>query len=163
MVGTRVRGQAKPKLPLEDGQMQCTTCHDPHLRETDPTKGAGKFLRLNRLQESAPTGGNFSEAGDIFCLACHDKGRPAVGAVGARQPAGGRRAVQHHRGDPARVPGQPAGVARGLPELPRHAHRAGPRRLLREGTDSPSTPKAGGNPAIEETCYQCHSRWPRAP
>jgi hypothetical protein len=33
----------------------------------------------------------------------------------------------------------------------------GSRRLLREGTDSAATPKAGGNPAIEETCYQCHS------
>ena len=33
----------------------------------------------------------------------------------------------------------------------------GARRLLREGTDSIGTPKTGGNSAIEETCYQCHS------
>jgi hypothetical protein len=33
----------------------------------------------------------------------------------------------------------------------------GSRRLLREGTDSFSSPKSGGNPAIEQTCYQCHS------
>jgi hypothetical protein len=33
----------------------------------------------------------------------------------------------------------------------------GARRLLREGTDSTAKPKAGGNSAIEETCYQCHS------
>jgi hypothetical protein len=29
--------------------------------------------------------------------------------------------------------------------------------LLREGTDSISTPKTGGNAAQEETCYQCHT------
>jgi hypothetical protein len=29
--------------------------------------------------------------------------------------------------------------------------------LLREGTDSATTPKAGGNPAQEQTCYQCHT------
>ena len=46
-VGTRAPG-VKPKLPLEGGQMQCATCHDPHLRETDPLKGAAKFLRVNR-------------------------------------------------------------------------------------------------------------------
>lgn len=33
----------------------------------------------------------------------------------------------------------------------------GARKLLREGTDDTvNTPKQGGNPAQEETCYQCH-------
>ena len=30
-------------------------------------------------------------------------------------------------------------------------------RLLREATDSFTIPKAGGNPATEETCFQCHA------
>ncbi|MCF6346003.1 MAG: hypothetical protein L3J00_05985, partial [Thiomicrorhabdus sp.] len=33
----------------------------------------------------------------------------------------------------------------------------GARMLLREGTDSMTTPKTGGNAAQEETCYQCHT------
>jgi len=33
----------------------------------------------------------------------------------------------------------------------------GARRLVREGTDSVATPKAGGASAIEENCYQCHT------
>ena len=33
----------------------------------------------------------------------------------------------------------------------------GARRLLREGTDSLASPKAGGSAALEETCYQCHA------
>jgi cytochrome c553 len=31
---------------------------------------------------------------------------------------------------------------------------------LREGTDAVGTPKSGGDSAIEETCYQCHSTAP---
>ena len=34
----------------------------------------------------------------------------------------------------------------------------GARRLAREGTDALGSPKVGGNSAIEETCYQCHSK-----
>ena len=33
----------------------------------------------------------------------------------------------------------------------------GARHLLREGTDSLVSPKTGGNAALEETCYTCHS------
>ncbi len=38
----------------------------------------------------------------------------------------------------------------------------GARRLAREGTDSTATPKAGGRPALEETCYQCHTAGARS-
>ena len=157
VVGTRVRGQPKPKLPLENGQMQCTTCHDPHLRETDPTKGAGKFLRLNRLQESSPTGGNFSDAGDIFCLACHDKGGQLWALSAHANPLVAdeqfNTSAATLREFPANLP-----VWRAACLSCHDTHTVqGARRLLREGTDSLSTPKAGGNSAIEETCYQCHS------
>ncbi|HZN48078.1 MAG TPA: hypothetical protein VFB71_10665, partial [Ramlibacter sp.] len=157
VVGTRVRGQPKPKLPLENGQMQCTTCHDPHLRETDPTKGAGKFLRLNRLQESSPTGGNFSDASDIFCLACHDKGGQLWALSAHANPLVAdeqfNTSAAALREFPANLP-----VWRAACLSCHDTHTVqGSRRLLREGTDSLSTPKAGGNPAIEETCYQCHS------
>lgn len=156
-VGNRVRGQAKPRLPLEDGKMQCTTCHDPHLKETDPGKGAAKFLRLNRLQETAPSGGLFSETGDTFCLACHDKA--------------GQTWAQSAHANPLVADEQFNATAANLREFPANlpvwraaclschdTHTVqGSRRLLREGTDSTATPKAGGNPAIEETCYQCHA------
>jgi hypothetical protein len=44
VIGVRGPGY-RPKAPLEPtgagglGQVQCGTCHDPHLRETDPAKG----------------------------------------------------------------------------------------------------------------------------
>jgi hypothetical protein len=157
IVGTRLAGQPRPKLPLENGQMQCTTCHDPHLKETDPTKPAAKFLRLNRLQESTPAGGTFSETNDIFCLACHDKGGQAWALSAHANPLVADEkfvdAAATQREFPLALP-----VWRAACLSCHDTHTVqGARRLLREGTDSLAKPKAGGSSAIEETCYQCHS------
>jgi hypothetical protein len=156
-VGTRSPG-VKPKLPLEAGQMQCSTCHDPHLRETDATKGSAKFLRLNRFQESPPLGGSFSETGDILCLACHDKAGQTwalsahANSLVATQTVG-TSTIATLREFPTNLPVWKAAC---LSCHDTHTVQ-GARRLLREGTDSTAVPKAGGNSAIEETCYQCHS------
>jgi hypothetical protein len=58
VIGVRSHGY-KPLLPLEptgttgQGQIQCATCHDPHIRELDAAKGNAKFLRAQRFQEAA--------------------------------------------------------------------------------------------------------------
>jgi len=156
-VGTRVRGQPKPKLPLEEGQLQCTTCHDPHLKETDPTKGAAKFLRLNRLQESTPAGGLFSDNGDILCLACHDKGGQEWALSAHANPLVADEKFLDAAATTREFPlGLPVWRAACMSCHDTHTVQ-GARRLLREGTDSIASPKAGGNSALEETCYQCHS------
>jgi hypothetical protein len=157
VVGNRVVGQVKPKLPLENNQMQCTTCHDPHLRETDPTKGAAKFLRLNRLQESTPTGGTFSETADIFCLACHDKKGQAWAFSAHANPLVANETFKDADANQREFPlALPVWRAACLSCHDTHTVQ-GARRLLREGTNSATKPKAGGTSAIEETCYQCHS------
>ena len=159
IVGNRVQGvNPKPKLPLEASQMQCSTCHDPHLRETDPAKGSAKFLRLNRFQESPPLGGSFSETGDILCLACHDKAGQTwalsahANSLVATQTVG-TSTIATLREFPTNLPVWKAAC---LSCHDTHTVQ-GARRLLREGTDSTAVPKTGGNSAIEETCYQCHS------
>lgn len=159
-VGTRQAGVSpKPLLPLENGQVQCTSCHDPHIRETDAAKGNAKFLRLNRLQVSAPGGGSFNATADIVCLACHDKaGQTWAGSVHA---------------NPLVADENYTDAAADLREFPRgtkvwqaaclNCHDThtvqGSRRLLREGTEDAGIPKtgAGGKSAVEETCYQCHT------
>ena len=160
-----VKGQGpRPNLPLEPtapggfGQVQCGTCHDPHLRETDTTKGNQKFLRQNRFQESTPTN-THDAANDIICLSCHDKnkgsGTWAYSAHGnplvATQTYKGAASTQ--REFPANLP-----VWKAACMNCHDTHTVqGARRLTREGTDSPTAPKSGGNPALEETCYQCHT------
>ena len=143
----------KPDTPLEDNQVQCVSCHDPHVRD-DGGKDI-KFLRLNRFQEAAPAGSSFNPATDIICLSCHNKtgwidsahADPTVGDELYDSTAAAQRDF------PANLPVWQAGC---LNCHDTHTVQ-GSRRLLREGTDSLVHPKSGGNPAIEETCYQCHA------
>ena len=145
------------------GQIQCSACHDPHLRETnEATVGNQKFLRLNRFQEAAPTP-VYSDVNDVNCVACHDKNNGNAGTwiysahananlgQGANQNYTANASAQ--REFPANLPVWKASC---LNCHDTHAVQ-GSRWLLREGTDSITTPKAGGKSAIEETCYQCHS------
>lgn len=146
--------------------MECAVCHDPHLSDTgaDPRK----FLRYNRLQKAAPSGGTFDETNDIICLKCHDKDRSDLGNFS-------EWSLSAH-GNPAVADETYTAGAAALREFPtgtavweasclncHDAHATeGARHLLREGVDEidtnpASTAKTGGDPAQEETCYQCHT------
>ena len=153
----------KPTLPLQAtgtsnaGQVQCSTCHDPHITEE-------RFLRLNRTQKNNAPSGDFTASDDIICLACHTK----LGDVWA-QSAHAKETVagEVYKAAPATTRGFATGIkvwqAACLNCHDTHSVQ-GARRLLREGTDAtPATAlqlggfKAGGNSAIEQTCYQCHA------
>jgi hypothetical protein len=149
----------KPTFPLEDSQMQCPTCHDPHLS----TSSSPKFLRGLRLQQTtSPTGGLFSPTKDLMCLACHDKDK--AGPTTWSQSA-------HAYNDVDVANEAYTDSAADLREFPHgtkvwqasclNCHDThtvpGARHLLREATDSSNTPKTGGQSALEENCYQCHS------
>jgi Doubled CXXCH motif (Paired_CXXCH_1) len=169
VLGLRSPG-LKPLLPLEPtgagslGQVQCATCHDPHLRELDPAKGNQKFLRAQRFQE-APPGPGHSSADDIICLSCHDKngtfGSWAFSAH-ARPDVAGQTYLEASAGLREFPSGTPVWKASCLNCHDTHTVQ-GARRLTREGTDAPLPPgnplaaKQGGNPALEKTCYQCHT------
>ncbi len=155
------RPGVRPAVPLEntgtdgDAQIQCATCHDPHIRDTDPAKNI-KFLRLNRFQEGSPTGGNFDQDNDIGCLACHDKS-----GWSRSSHADPVAANETYVNNEAQLRDFPNGIAvwqaACLNCHDSHTVR-GARWLLREGTDDlANAPKTGGNSAVEETCFQCHS------
>lgn len=180
--GARAQGDGyKPLLPLEPtgsnkaGQVQCTTCHDPHIRETNLTTERNiKFLRSNRFQKAQPTN-SYTATNDILCLSCHDKGMQGVGgnswAYSAH--ANSQVATQTYKtaaADTREFPSATSGAANiqvwQAACLNCHdTHTVqGARRLLREGTGAtPGTAlylggsKAGGSAALEETCYQCHT------
>ena len=154
VVGNRSFG-VSPTYPLESGQMQCPTCHDPHLS----TNSSPKFLRGLRLQKAAPLGGLYVGASDIMCLACHDKDK-AVATWSNSAHANANVATETYT-DAAAITrdfplATPAWQVSRLNCHDTHTVRGAP-HLLREGTDSAAIPKIGGNPASEETCYQCHS------
>lgn len=153
-IGNRIPG-VKPDVPLENNELQCTSCHDPHIRDTVISNI--KFLRLNRFQKTAPTGGAFDKANDIICLACHNKSGWAESSH-----ANSLVANETYTADAALVrefdANMPVWQAACLNCHDAHTVQ-GARRLLREGTDSLLSPKSGGNSAIEETCYQCHSEF----
>lgn len=160
-VGDRVAGTTPPKMPLENSQMQCPTCHDPHLRDKASSNGNAKFLRMNRFQVTQPSGGAFSQANDIICLACHDKGGLAW-AYSAH--ANSQVATQTYKPADAQLREFPSSLDSTPNDNPpvwqvaclncHDTHTTqGARKLLREGTDKAATPKA----ALERTCYQCHS------
>ncbi len=154
-IGNRSPGNT-PLVPLEANQVQCTSCHDPHIRDVDITKNI-KFLRLHRFQEATPTGGNFSDANDIICLACHDKLGQAWATSAHADPLAANETYNTAAAALREFPAnQPVWKASCLNCHDTHTVQ-GARRLLREGTDSASTPKTGGNAALEEACYTCHS------
>ncbi len=155
-LGTRSSG-VQPTVPLEQGQVQCISCHDPHIRSTDTNEDI-KFLRLNRLQKASPSSTIFNETTDIICLACHDK-EGWIGSAHADELVANEQYSTN------------AAILREFPQgtqvwesacLACHDTHSvqGSRRLLREGTDGPKTTsgaRQGGDPASEETCYACHS------
>jgi cytochrome c554/c'-like protein len=156
-IGDNVTGETKPLFPTENGKLQCTTCHDPHLYDaSDPNR---KFLRGNRMQKTTPTGAAFDETSDQICLACHDKANQAWAM-----------SVHANSSDANETYTTTAAALREFPSTTKvwqagclNCHDThtvgGSRRLLREGVDSAggiTTAKSSGDPAIEETCYQCH-------
>ncbi|MGB2818651.1 MAG: hypothetical protein WBC37_15665, partial [Burkholderiaceae bacterium] len=158
VIGVREPG-VRPRFPLEGtglgnaGQVQCGTCHDPHLFETDPAKGAQKFLRGQRFQEAAPSASGFNEATDILCIACHDKNL-ASGVWANSAHANPQVADESYTAAAAALREFPVGttVWRAACLNCHDTHTVqGARRLTREGTDSPLSPKQGGLPALEQT------------
>ena len=148
-IGNRVKGQPKAAVPLEDNRVQCISCHNPHTIDD-------KFLRLNRTQSASHgTDGVFDPANDIVCLACHNKTGWATSAHSHSSVA--NETYTTTASDQRQFPsGIQVWQAACLNCHDTHTV-TGARMLLREGTDSITTPKSGGNAAQEETCYQCHT------
>jgi cytochrome c5 len=155
----RVRGRT-PRPGIQDihlqpvnmgdsvGQVQCISCHDPHIRET--TDDNIKFLRFNRLQTASPSSatGSFQRGDDIICLACHTKAGWSTSAHA--QP---NVAEERYTTTAANTRDFPSGtqVWQSACLACHDTHTVqGARRLLRGGTDGGATGsiKSGGNSAI---------------
>ena len=146
------------------GQVQCATCHDPHCarptRQGQPEVPARAALPGGAADASARRRPTTSSA----CPATTRIRARALGPISAHaQPDVAdetyRRRAAALREFPA---GLPVWKAACLNCHDTHTVQ-GARRLTREGTDARCRratrwpPKQGGNPAMEKTCYQCHT------
>lgn len=157
----------KKYAPLELNKVQCATCHDPHVSGQDLPAGTSigptttdnniKFLRTRRFQMSDPQGGNFDKQNDIVCLACHDKMGTAWASSVHADSSVANETYKATAADERQFPRSIAVWQAACLNCHDTHTVQGANRLLREGTDSSATPKSGGNPALEETCFQCHT------
>ncbi|MEK6748037.1 MAG: cytochrome c3 family protein [Pseudomonadota bacterium] len=141
-----------PAAPLETvnakDTLQCTTCHDPHIRGTGADENVNiKFLRLNRFQKADPVDGIFSVSSDQQCLACHNKTGWANSAH-AKSTATPYTYIDS-AADKREFPHNTNMWEAGCLNCHDTHTVAGAPYLLREGA-------SGGNSATENTCYQCH-------
>jgi len=144
---TAVSEESGAAPTLED-RVECTTCHDPHIRSTDNSVNI-KFLRLNRFQKSDPSGSSeFNLETDINCLACHRKAgwRNSVHAVQSVANEVYTSSASSEREFPAGIDVWEVAC---LNCHDTHA-ASGSRWLLANGV-------VDGKSASEETCYKCHS------
>lgn len=183
MIANRVLGSPKPNFPLSGGQVQCSTCHDPH-------RNTQKFLLKNRLAQApaapvnAPqerqvswTNWSFDDTYDQICLGCHTRlGK----AWGVSAHSNSISADEAYKPGDAAVRDFPTGTKvwqAGCLNCHDTHTVAGSRRLLREGVDSGTSAVNLGytasirsgvsgasdysaTSAVENACYQCHSNNP---
>lgn len=71
-----------PAVKLINGNVQCNTCHDPHVQNNDPV--AGDFLVMNN-------------ANSALCLACHVSQPEQISASQARTAASGTTGTSDFR------------------------------------------------------------------
>ena len=142
----------------EPGQLQCTTCHDPHISGSDafstdtPTTTTIKFLRANRFQLEPPNTAttDIVPSDSIICLYCHTKLNNSWKLSAHADPD---VADEQYESAAASEREFPTGIrvweAACLNCHDTHT-KSGQTKLLRQNNSGSSA----GNQ--EETCYQCH-------
>ncbi len=112
LFNTNSRATANAKVKLENGRIECATCHDPHVQNLDPMRPTD-FLVTNN-------------AHGVICLACHDANKP-LPAVLAGWPTSAHAVSTSTEG--ANVTGYPT-VGAGACGNCHAEHRSGSDRLL---------------------------------
>ncbi len=139
LVSTQTTADSTGAVQLVGGNVECTSCHNPHVQGID--KVAQRFLARD------------SSSGQL-CLACHDPNRvlsgqanPLTGWFGSiHATAANATAAQANAGSYTTVAQNACGSCH-VSHQP-----AGPVRLLR-----PATPASPGTDSVTQACMTCHN------
>ena len=127
------------KVKLINGNVECTSCHNPHTQSTDP-------IAQNFLVRDGASGG--------ICLACHDPNRSITGqsnllagwGSSIHQSAANKVATNAHVGS------YPTVSQNGCSSCHMEHDANGSARLLRQ-----ATPAAPGVDPATQACITCHN------
>ncbi|MEH6471733.1 MAG: cytochrome c3 family protein, partial [Halopseudomonas sp.] len=155
--------------PDEPGQVQCTTCHDPHISGYDEFTATStpntdnstppvsiKFLRGNRFQNRPPVVGNTSvqKNHNIICIFCHTKGFDSWKLSAHADPTVGDEQYKEAAANEREFPTDGTNSIQVWEAACLNCHdthsASGQKKLLRKNASD-----SAGNQ--ENTCYQCHN------
>lgn len=127
------------KVKLINGNIECTSCHDPHVQDTDVI--AQEFL----VRDSS---------NGQMCLACHDPNRTMQGQINPlagwdgsiHQTASNKVATEAHVGS------YPTVAQNACTSCHMEHNANGPNRLLR-----PATPNTQNVDVTTQACMTCHN------
>jgi len=138
LVSQGVTADPKGAVKLINGNIECTSCHDPHIQAIDPI--AQYFLVRD------------SSSGQM-CLACHDPNRVVTGQVNRLSGyTGSIHAVATNQVANSANVGPYATVAANACGSCHTEHNANGTRLMRI-----ATPAAPGVDAATQDCITCHN------
>ena len=138
IVASGVTADPTGAVKLINGNVECTSCHNPHVQGTD--KIAQNFL----VRDSS---------NGQMCLACHDPNRVTTGKLNLLSGwTGSIHAVATNQvASSANVGLYPTVVVNACTSCHMEHNASGPARLLR-----PATPAAPGVDASTQDCITCH-------
>ncbi|MGB7846295.1 MAG: cytochrome c3 family protein [Candidatus Acidiferrum sp.] len=139
LVAQQVTADPTGKVKLVQGNVECTSCHNPHSQSIDP-------IAQNFLVKDGSNG--------QMCLACHDPNRVINGKVNLLSGwAGSIHATAPNQVASSAHVGSYSTVALNACTSCHMQHNAGgPVRLLR-----PATPAAPGMDPTTQDCITCHN------
>jgi predicted CXXCH cytochrome family protein len=127
------------KVHLVNGNVECTSCHDPHVQARDPI--AQSFLVRD------------SSSGQM-CLSCHDPDRVVQGQVNPLAPWDGsiHKTAVNQVSTEAHAGPYPTVAQNSCNSCHMEHNATGQSRLLR-----PASPAVPGMDTTTQTCVTCHS------
>jgi predicted CXXCH cytochrome family protein len=139
LVSKGVTADPTGKVKLVKGNVECTSCHDPHVQSIDP-------IAQNFLVRDSSNG--------QMCLSCHDPNRVLQGQTNplAGWPSSIHQAAANKVSTAAHVGSYPTIAQNSCSSCHMEHDANGPSRLLRQA--SPAAP--GVDPATQD-CMTCHN------